>query len=55
MVAKKTFKVQKESTETNWADIGTKILDAARISRLVEMMPLKRGIIAASLLTLGKT
>ncbi|CAK9112427.1 unnamed protein product [Durusdinium trenchii] len=54
MVAKKAFKVQKESTETNWADIGTKILDAARISRLVEMMPLKRGIIAASLLTLGK-
>ncbi|CAK9021690.1 Retrovirus-related Pol polyprotein from transposon TNT 1-94 [Includes: Protease [Durusdinium trenchii] len=54
MVAKKTFKFQKESTETNWADIGTKVLDAARISRLVEMMPLKRGIIAASLLTLGK-
>ena len=49
-VSKKLLKVQKEDTETNWADFGTKVLEGPRISQLLSMMPLKRGVIAASML-----
>ena len=53
-VQEKRFKVQKESTTSNWSDLGTKILDGSRITELLNLMPLKRGIIAASLLAVAK-
>ena len=43
--------VRKESTTTNWADLGTKSLTGPRISELVQIMPLcRRGIVVACLL-----
>ena len=53
-VSKKLLKVQKEDTETNWADLGTKVLEGPRISQLLSMMPLKRGVIAASMLVAAR-
>ena len=43
----KELRVLKEGTVTNWADIGTKALDGSRIAELLQLMPLKRGVIAA--------
>lgn len=43
--------MRKESTTTNWADLGTKSLTGPRISELVQIMPLcRRGIVVACLL-----
>ena len=42
-------RVVKEPTKTNIADVGTKALPGSRISELVRMMPLRRGLTAAIL------
>ena len=49
-IDEKKFKVQKESTDTNWADLGTKALDNGRILQLLKIMPLKRAAMIASIL-----
>ena len=43
----KELRVLKEGTAMNWADIGTKALDGSRIAELLQLMLLKRGVIAA--------
>ena len=42
-------RIVKEPTKTNIADVGTKALPGSRISELVRMMPLRRGLTAAIL------
>ena len=46
-VAKGEFTVVKEPTQSNWADLMTKPLAGPRVSELVKMMPLRRGLQAA--------
>lgn len=48
-VAKGEFTVVKEPTQSNWADLMTKSLSGPRVSELVHMMPLRRGLPAAVL------
>ena len=48
-VEKGYFKIVKESTKTNWADIGTKSLNGPRVAELLRIMPLRRGLQAACL------
>ena len=38
-VEKGYFKIVKESTKTNWADIGTKSLNGPRVAELLRIMP----------------
>ena len=53
-VEKGELEVRKIGTDKNWSDIGTKALDGNRITQLVEMMPLKRGLVLASLFIAAK-
>ena len=48
------LEVRKIGTDKNWSDIGTKALECNRITQLVEMMPLKRGLVVASLFMAAK-
>ena len=54
VVEKVELEVRKIGTDKNWSDIGTKALDSNRITQLVEMMPLKRGLVLASLFMAAK-
>lgn len=49
VVKKVELEVCKIGTDKNWSDLGTKALDGNRITQLVEMMPLKRCLVLASL------
>eukprot|EP00435_Cladocopium_sp_Y103_P015181 s2139_g3.t1 len=53
-VDKGELEVRKIGTDKNWSDIGTKALDGYRITQLVQMMPLKRGLVLASLFMAAK-
>lgn len=49
------LKVKKEKTSENWADLGTKILDAPRVAELMSKMPLfRRGLVGACLVLSAK-
>ena len=50
-IEQKRFKIQKVGTDSNWADLGTKVLDGSRILQLLKLPPLKRGAVIASVLT----
>ena len=54
VVEKVELEVRKIGTDKNGSDIGTKALDGNRITQLVEMMPLKRGLVLASLFMAAK-
>ncbi|CAK9031106.1 unnamed protein product [Durusdinium trenchii] len=48
-VEKGELKVKKEKTSENWADLGTKILDAPRVAELMSKMPLfRRGLVGVA-------
>ena len=49
-VDKGELTVKKVGTEENWGDLGTKALDGWRITQLIGMMPMRRGLVVASLL-----
>jgi len=49
-VDKGELTVKKVGTEQNWGDLGTKALDGWRITQLIGMMPMRRGLVVASLL-----
>ncbi|CAK8995597.1 unnamed protein product [Durusdinium trenchii] len=54
-VEKGELKVKKEKTSENWADLGTKILDAPRVAELMSKMPLfRRGLVGACLVLSAK-
>ena len=40
-IEQKRFKIQKVGTDSNWADLGTKVLDGSRILQLLKLPPLK--------------
>ena len=42
--------MKKVGTEENWGDLGTKALDGWRITQLIGIMPMKRGLVVASLI-----
>ena len=48
-VDKGELTVKKVGTDENWGDLGTKALDGWRITQLIGMMPMKRGLVVASL------
>ena len=52
-VQEKRLKVYKVHTDVNWADLGTKILAGTRVLQLLRLLPLKRGAIIASMMTVG--
>ena len=47
-IEQKRFRIQKVSTESNWADLGTKVLDGGRILQLLKLLPLKRVAVITS-------
>ena len=47
------FKVEKESTVTNWADLNTKSLSGPRITELLSYMPIKRACLLSCLMIVG--
>ena len=49
LVARGDLRVEKEPTDTNWADLGTKPLSGQRITELLKLMPLHRRGLAAAL------
>ena len=38
-IEQKRFKVQKVGTDSNWADLGMKVLDGSRILQLLKLLP----------------
>ena len=54
-VEKGELTVKKEKTSENWADLGTKILDAPRVAELMSKIPLfRRGLVGSCLVLSAK-